>query len=61
MVSGTLDTRGGGGSTSNFGSIKIFGVDGQVDVSGASFNGGWNSVYGSPYNPENQQYVHPVS
>lgn len=55
---GEFDTRGGGDDEVNFGSTKIHGV--KVDVSGATFNTGWNSVFGSPRVVANQCWAHPV-
>lgn len=58
-VTGSIDTRGGGGNTSNFGSLKVFAVKGQVNLAG-TINAGWNGAYGTPYNPQNKNWVHPV-
>uniref|UniRef100_A0A6H1ZVG0 Uncharacterized protein n=1 Tax=viral metagenome TaxID=1070528 RepID=A0A6H1ZVG0_9ZZZZ len=60
IISGTIDTRGGGDSETNFGSLKIFGVKGLITLDGVTINAGWNDAFGTPYNPENQIYVNPV-
>jgi hypothetical protein len=58
-ISGTIDTRGGGPNGNlNFGSIKLFGVKGTIDVSSATILGGWNDQYGTPLIQENKNWVH---
>jgi hypothetical protein len=52
-----IDTRGGGDNTSNFGSIKSFDVKDASNLEG-SFLGGWNGVYGTPYQESNKNWVH---
>jgi hypothetical protein len=56
-ISGAMDTRGGENNTTNFGSIKIFQVKNTGSITGNVY-GGWNDVYGTPYNPENKTWVH---
>lgn len=59
-VTGTIDTRGGEENNTNFGSLKIFGVEGKVDIAGATLHAGWNDVYGTPYVSESQHFLHPM-
>jgi len=59
-ITGTIDARGGGNNEVNFGSAKIFGVNGQVSTGSATFYAGWDDSYGSPYNPQTKNYIHPV-
>ncbi len=59
-VSGVIDTRGGEDNTTNFGSLKIFGVEGKVDISGATVYAGWNNVYGTPHVSRGQHFLHPL-
>jgi hypothetical protein len=56
-MTGTCITQGGGGSTQNFGSIKIFDVKNQGLITGP-INGGWNNVYGTPLHVENKIWTH---
>lgn len=59
-ITGVIDTRGGEDNTTNFGSLKIFGVEGKVDISGATLHAGWNDAYGSPYVSASKHFLHPL-
>jgi hypothetical protein len=49
-VTGTIDTRGGNNDTTNYGSLKLFGLPGRIDTTGANIYAGHDGSggYGWP-------------